>query len=267
MLFNGCFSDSIIKTKDEISYQTVCDPLGLCFPSRNKTWDIEKALQHNNTLLKGILMSSDPILNNPKYNSTWLSLLNGIEENPSVWNMRKMMLRMILNPEPKLQKRLLIEKKQLLKYPYTIGLQLRMGGSIADSPEEYVGIPFNRIEDVINQVRKVIKKKKWEKKVQVYISSDSSKTIQYIRNQTKNEFPVVESLLFEHGHSSSHLVKKKYVNVMRKVISDMYYMSISDYLLVSWQSSLGRMMCYLAEEGRCDTVLNWRIENKKIELK
>ena len=102
---------------------------------------------------------------------------------------------------------------------------------------------------------------------QVYISSDSSKTIQYIRNQTKNEFPVVESLLFEHGHYSSHFVKKKYVNVMRKVISDMYYMSISDYLLVSWQSSLGRMMCYLAEEGRCDTVLNWKIENKKIEMK
>ena len=71
------------------------------------------------------------------------------------------MLRMILNPEPKLQKRLLMEKKQLLKYPYTIGLQLRMGGSIADSPEKYVGIPFNRIEDVINQVREVIKKKKW----------------------------------------------------------------------------------------------------------
>ena len=54
---------------------------------------------------------------------------------------------------------------------------------------------------------------------------------------------------------------------MRKVISDMYYMSISDYIVVSWQSSLGRMMCYLAEEGRCDTVLNWRIENKKIEMK
>ena len=138
MLFNGCYSDSIIKTKDKFSYQNVCDPLGLCFPLRNKTWDIEKALQHNNTLLKGILMSSDPILNNPKYNSTWLSLLNGIEENPSVWNMRKMMLRMILNPEPKLQKRLLMEKKQLLKYPYTIGLQLRMGGNLSDSPEHCI---------------------------------------------------------------------------------------------------------------------------------
>ena len=177
------------------------------------------------------------------------------------------MLRMILNPEPKLQKRLLMERKQLLKYPHTIGLQLRMGGAIADSPEEYVGIPFSRIEDVINQVREVIKEKKWGKKVQVYISSDSSKTIQYIRNKTTNEFPVVESLLFEHGHSSSHLVKNKYTNVMRKVISDMYYMSVCDYLLVSWQSSLGRMMCYLVDEDRCGAVLNWRVENKKVEMK
>ena len=212
-------------------------------------------------------MQSEPILNNQMYEEIWISLLNGVEEKPSMWNMRKMMLRLILNPEPILQNSLLSEKSKILKYRYTIGLQLRMGGNISDSPESYVGIPFDRINDVINQVREVITKKNWTNNVQVYISSDSSKTIQYVRNKTKNEFPVVESLLFEHGHTKKYLAKNKYVNIMKKVLADMYYMSVSDYLLVSWQSSLGRMMCYLAEEEKCDYVLKWKIQDKAIKIK
>lgn len=267
MVFNGCFSDSIIKNENEFSYQRICKPWHSCFPSKNKTWDIDQVLHSNNSLLDGIFMHSEPILNNPKYYKTWLQLLNGIEEYPSMWNMRKMLLRLLLNPEPTLLNSLLSEKTKILKYRYTIGLQLRMGGNISDTPEQYVGIPFDRINEVIDQVREVITIKNWTNSVQVYISSDSSKTIQYVRNITRNEFPVVESLLFEHGHSKMYLAKNKYVNIMKKVLADMYYMSVSDYLLVSWQSSLGRMMCYLSEEEKCDYVLKWRIEDKAIKIK
>ena len=266
-VFNGCFSDSIINSEKEFSYQQICKPWYKCFPKRNATWHIDKVLHKKNCILDGIFMQPDPILHNPKYHETWIRLLNGIEERPSIWNMRKMMLRLILNPEQKLQNSILSEKKKILKFRYTIGLQLRMGGTVSDTPEEYVGIPLNRVNDVIDQVREVISKKNWTNNVQVYISSDSSKTIQYVRNMTRNEFPVVESLLFEHGHSKMYLAKNKYVNIMKKVLADMYYMSVSDYLLVSWQSSLGRMMCYLSEEEKCDYVLKWKIQDKAVRIK
>ena len=265
-MFDGCYSQSVIKKSDMFEYENNCTADSQCFQNKISYWDVESILQHKNTLLSGILMNPDKIIHNPTYNSTWIQLFNGIESNINSWNIRKIMLRLILNPEKRLRNHLKIEKKQLLKKKYTIGLQLRMGGTISDTPEEYVGIPFSRLNEVIDQVRNVIKKKQWEGKVQVYISSDSSKTIQYIRNQTKKEFPVVESLLYQHGHTSRYLAKKDYANIMRKVVSDMYYMSICDHLIVSWPSSLGRMMCYVSDEDQCEAVLGWKVETKHIAM-
>lgn len=211
-------------------------------------------------------MDPEKIFNNTAYFQKLQNVFSVVDANVSLWNIRRTMLQLILNPEKRLRELLFIEKKQLLKYSHTIGLQLRMGGNISDTPEKYVGIPFSRIDEVIDQVRTVIKRNGWEGNVQVYISSDSSKTIQYIQEKTAKEFPVVESKLYKHGHTSSFLVKKDYANVMRKVVSDLYYMSICDYSIVSWPSSLGRLMCFLTKEDQCEAVLGWKVDNKKISI-
>ena len=81
---------------------------------------------------------------------------------------------MFLNPSENLYNQLDNERKSLIKYDHMIGLQLRMGGKLADHPEHYIGIPFSRIDDVISQVKSYIAMNHLENNVQLYIASDSS---------------------------------------------------------------------------------------------
>lgn len=188
-------------------------------------------------------MEPNRIIMNPLYNKTWAKLFDGIESNVNPWNVRKMLMGLILNPSKELRRTLLDERKRIIRLPHTIGLQLRMGGKLADSPEKYTGVPINRLDEVLDQIRAVIRKRKWEGKVQVYVSSDSSSVIKILRNHTQKEYPIVESTLFKHGHTS--LTKEDPVEVTSKVLSDLYFMTTCDRVIVTWPSSLGRLMCFM----------------------
>ena len=207
-------------------------------------------------------MEPNKIIMNPMYNNTWAKLFDGIESKVNPWNVRKMLLRLLVNPSKELRKAFINERKKIIRLPHTIGLQLRIGGELADSPEEYTGVPISRLDEVLDQIRAIIRKRKWEGKVQIYISSDSSKVIRMIQNKTQNEFPVVESTLFKHGHTN--LNRDEYLDVTSKVLSDFYYMTTCDRVVITWPSSLGRLMYFMMDENKCDAVLNWWSPSKKI---
>lgn len=237
-IFDGCYRNDIITNLTSVPYERYCNSYKLCFDPDLPYWEVATLLQNKSALVGGYNMNPTKIILNPNYKKKWIQLLDGVEANVSLWNVRKTMLRLILNPSRKLRKQLLVEKNHLLKLPHTIGLQLRMGGNISDTPEAYVGVPFSRLDEVLNQVRRVITKNQWVNQTQLYISSDSTKTIAFIREQTKEEFPVVESLLFRHGHTGLQRTESDYVNVQKKVVSDMYYMSICDHLIVTWPNDV-----------------------------
>jgi hypothetical protein len=52
------------------------------------------------------------------------------------------------------------------------------------------------------------------------------------------------------------------MNILRKVYTDMYLLSGCDYVLVTWPSNLGKMMCNLVREEQCGKVLNWNYPHK-----
>lgn len=262
-LFNGCFNRRELSTINHLNITVNCDPFNKCFNEKNKSVSIEKAIPYANTIIGGFSISPALIFSNEKYKKKLYSYFSRYQDYTSVWTIRRDILRLFINPSEYLYHQLLKERKVLLKYNHTIGVQLRMGGNYSDHPEPYVGVPFSRIDDVINQIKQVISDYHWQNNVQVYISSDSSYTINYIRNKTRKMFPVIESLIYKHGHS---VVFKSYVPVMNKVISDFYYMSISDYLLVTWPSSMGKMMCYISDEEKCHQVLNWKVVNKRDKI-
>lgn len=205
-------------------------------------------------------MNPDKVISNPLYKDIWKKLFDGIEPKVNDQIVKRMLLRLLLNPSEKLRDLLLKEKERLLVLPHTIGLQLRMGGRYADSPERYSGVPISRIGEVINQVRTIIKKNKWKGNVQVYISSDSSYTVDLIRNMTRKEFPVVVANLFVRGHTRKGNLDRN--AVLSQVMTDMYFMAISDKVVVTWPSSLGRYMCFISNDDKCSAVLNWWVPHK-----
>lgn len=210
----------------------------------------------------GSLMEIQTIIASGGNIRLWRTLIADLAGGIEVWKIRKMFLRLLLNPEPIMKQNYLEERKKLIVHKYTIGLQLRMGGSLANENEEYTGVPFNRIDDVIEQVRGVIKKKKWEKNVQLFISSDSSYVIDVIKNKTRNEFPVVYSQLYKRGHTELEAGKE----ITRNVLIDLYYMSMADHIIVTWPSSLGRLMCFVSNQKACDAVLNWWEKSKVVKF-
>ena len=261
-LFNGCFNSRALSSYSHIDIQNHCLPFFRCFPKGNE-WNIRKVLSYNNTIISGYFISKDMLLDNDDNMEIMKSFFQYGNEKVTHWTIRRDILRLFLNPSENLYNQLDNERKSLIQYDHMIGLQLRMGGKLADSPEHYIGIPFSRIDDVISQVKSYIAMKHWENNVQLYISSDSSFIINHIRNKTKDYLPVIESLLYKHGHS---LASKNYISVMNKVISDFYYMSLCDYVFVTWPSSMGRMMCYFTDEDKCGQVLNWTSLDKRKKI-
>lgn len=246
-------------------YNKLCLPLNKCFQER--PWRIDNNLKWQNIYSNGHDLFPEEILSNKEYFNIWKELLNGIETTINIWNIRKNLIRLFLNPSKELVQQLLIEKKHLIKYDHTIGIQLRMGGNMSDTPElNYWGIPVSRLDDVVKQLREEIQKNKWTNNVQIYISSDSTKAIEYIRKATYNEFPVVESTLYKRGHTRGVSSIGNYTTVMKKLISDLFYMANCEKVLVSWQSLLGRMICYMMEKNQCDKVLHWGHKLKNVQI-
>ena len=207
-------------------------------------------------------MEIERVFDHNEYKKELNAIFGNTTCGPRLWDVRRTLLRMVMNPEPRLRAMYMKERSQLIRKKYTIGLQLRMGGDLANTYEDYRGVPLKRIDEVINQVRNVTITKKWNGKVQLFISSDSSYVIELIRNKTRNEFPVVSSQLFVKGHTEFIMSK----DITRSVLVDMYYMSMADHVIVTWPSSLGRLMCFM-NRHKCDAVLNWWNKDKKGNFK
>lgn len=258
-VFDGCYS--VLQKRGIIPVSRTCKHHKYCFPTKAGYLNIRRIIGNQSISVKGSLMEPTKIINNPMYRAIWKDLFDGIEPEVNNHVVRRMLLRLLLNPSEDLRLLLLKEKKRLLVLRHTIGLQLRMGGKYADTPERYSGVPISRIGEVVDQLRSIIRQNKWEGNVQVYISSDSSYTVNLIRNMTSNEFPVVVANLFKRGHTRESAPDKK--AILSQVMTDMYFMAISDKVVVTWPSSLGRYMCFISNDDKCTAVLNWRVPHKQ----
>jgi hypothetical protein len=192
------------------------------------------------------------IINQSSVRSFW-NKVSG--EDMDSRRIRQLILKLVLNPNAELRKLLLNEKRRIFQKEHRIGLQLRLGSIYSDYHESYRGIPVNRLGDIIEQVDTISRNNHW-RNVELYISTDSKFAVEYIANLTRGKYEVVESKLFERGHTGY----QRQTNTIKKMVSDMYY------IFVSWQSSIGRLICDLVDESKCGAVLNWWNENKQIPI-
>ena len=234
-----------------------------CFSPSAYSWNLKRTIRDRPVILGRSLMNYKKILGDKRYHKDWNILYQGIESEVKSSTILSDILHLLLNPEKELRKLLLSEKQRLYHRPIHVGLQLRMGGNIADSQEQYHGIPPTRLPQVIKQVDDLCTSKGWNySDVSIYVSSDSTAAISMVSSLAQNRYEVVSSTLFSRGHSGRSLDKSTYVQFMKTVIFDIYFLTDCDYFFVSWQSSLGRMICDLVGHRNCDAVLKYYSTNK-----
>lgn len=245
---------------------TRCKPYTICFPTKNSSWTIDPVVNQN-VVLSYSLMDSTKFLDNIDNGAILTSLFKDAIPDFSLWNVRRDIMRLWLNPSDSLRDEILAEKETLVTRPHLIGLNLRMGGTYAVVQESYVGIPPSRLPSIATQIHTFIQSRNWNySDVEVYISSDSTKAITRMRQLLNQDIVIAESQLYIHGHTKTSFNSDDHVNKMKKIVADMYYMAISEHRFVSWQSSFGRIICFLSDENTCDAVLNWKNTNKNIQI-
>lgn len=263
---SGCYSNNMMSMDQHLGTVTRCKPYTTCFSSSNNSWTIDPVVNRN-VVIGGSLMDSTKFLDNNDNMAFLTSLFNDTIPDFSLWNVRRDIMRLWFNPIDSLRNEILAEKETLITRSHLIGLNLRMGGSYAVLPESYVGIPPSRLPSIATQIHTYIQSRNWNyTDVEVYISSDSTKAITKMKKLLNQDIMIVESQLYMHGHTKRSMNTKEYVDKMKKVVADMYYMTISEHRFVSWQSSFGRIICFLSDENTCDAVLNWKNTNKNIPI-
>lgn len=250
----------------DIGKTTRCNPYTHCFSNKDKVWTA-KPVMNASVVFGASLMDPSKFLVGTENQLKFAALFKDIIPDYSPWNVRRDVMRLWLNPCDSLREEIQNEKKVLINRTHLIGLNLRMGGRVADFVEEYIGIPFSRLYDVAKQIHRYIESHNYNASdVTVYIASDSTKAIRRMSELLNKDLIVVESQLYSHGHTRRSRSPDDYVRKMKKVVADMYYMALSEHKFVSWQSSFGRIICFLSDENTCDAVLDWKNTNKKVRI-
>ena len=197
------------------------------------------------------------------------SFLSETDKTLSDWEMSRIILQMFLNPKKETRQAIQLCEKVLFTRKHKIGLQLRFGGKRAATPEAYEGIPWYRLPDVAKQIEEFLLKRQYLfNETVVYVSSDSEEAVEELQKAMNSSLLVLDSPLFAYGHSDKSMhATSSYVNIMNRIIADFYFMERSDVVFVTWQSSLGRMMCNIKKKGHCLRVLNNRSTDKKQRIK
>lgn len=187
-------------------------------------------------------------------------LLSLNDQSLSDWEIARTLLHIFMNPRKEVRTILRLTKTLLFQRSYRIGVQLRMGGQLAATPESYQGIPLKRFPEVAAQITKQINKSgHFFNETLVYVSSDSPQAVNELRKLLNPELLVADFPLFSYGHSDTNVNKRSsHVEVVNRILADFYIVEQCDFVFVSWQSSFGRLMCNMKSKSQCAAVLNIR---------
>ena len=134
-----------------------------------------------------------------------------------------------------------------------IGVQLRTGGLLANTPEQDVFLTKEKIEIMARRIMEFITNQTIASPV-LFVSSDSSDTIEQMKSLVS--IPVYSSNVYKIGHSSPARNHAPLQQVYLRNAVDIEVLSFCDYLITTKDSSFGQIAIYLSNAAyRRD----WRI--------
>ena len=147
------------------------------------------------------------------------------------------MYRILLNPSIELQRVIHHNKRVLFTRKYVIGVQIRMGGCLADFHERSQMMTMSQLRALPHTI--VTMMRNWNynsNNTVIYLSTDSSYAERYIRQKLGPEYEIGVSKTFKRSHSRS-LGNDEPV---KNALVDLYLLADSDVLIICKNSAFGR---------------------------
>lgn len=150
---------------------------------------------------------------------------------PMTWREYKMVLyRLMTNPSPELTEVILRRREPLRPFDYLLGIHLRCGGQLADTPERSVMITWKQLQRIPDQICEIMQS--LHKRVTIYLSTDSTKAEEFIRKSLKN-VTIVTLDGYRRGHTEMNAVSD---DSIKRAIVDMYLVAQAKQIVITSKS-------------------------------
>ena len=164
---------------------------------------------------------------------------NGIiSPSDSYWNYRRYVHRILFNPSIELQNVIQNNKRLLFTRKYVVGVQVRMGGCLADFHEIAQMMTMAQLRALPNTIVTMMQKWNYDSNnTVIYLSTDSSYAERYIRQKLGPKYEIGVAKTFKRSHSRN-LGNDEPV---KNALVDLYLLADTDGLIVCEGSGFGRV--------------------------
>ena len=173
---------------------------------------------------------------------------NGIISRSDTYkNYRRRMYRILLNPSIELQQIIQNNKRLLFTRKHVVGVQVRMGGCLADRNEETQMMTMNQLRAYPKTIDLTIRK--WgfsPNDTMIYLSTDSTFAEKFIRQKLGSKYEIAVAKTFKRSHS--HFLGSD--EPVKNALVDLYLLAESDALIVCQFSGFGRAAKLISRTGR-----------------
>ena len=162
---------------------------------------------------------------------------------------QKLVFRILLNPISDIIYDVLAFRRKYFEGKVVIGIQIRCGGTLADSHESTRILDNNQLKRIPERIMERLSYYKVDPASSVlFISTDSTKAFQHIQSQLgKQNFTVLESSMYERGHTTAAKLSEDH---LKRALVDLYLLAESDIILRS-HSSFGLLACIISRNQAC----------------
>ena len=155
---------------------------------------------------------------------------------------KRYMYRILLNPSVELQQVIRNAKRLLFTHKHVLGVQVRMGGCLADYQEKTQMMTMDELRSLPRRIMDLMRIWKLSpKRTVIYLSTDSSYAEKFIRQKLGSRYEITVAKTFKRSHSrilgSDEPVKNALV--------DLYLLADSDALIVCEGSGFGRAALFM----------------------
>ena len=162
---------------------------------------------------------------------------NGIiSHSHSYADYKRYLCRILLNPSIELQKVIQNNKQLLFTRKHVLGVQVRMGGCLADFHEIAQMMTMDQLRAYPNTI--VTMMHKWHlnpNDTVIYLSTDSSYAEKFIRQKLGSNYEIAVSKTFKRSHSRNPGNDEP----VKNALVDLYLLSDSDAMIVCYESTFG----------------------------
>ena len=147
---------------------------------------------------------------------------------------QKMIMRVLLNPNPDIQRYLISFKRSHYNGKHVFGVQIRLGGCLANRQEKMSLMSQSEFKSIPKRIRQHIRKLT---NPVVYLSTDSDYAEKYIRSALPEITILTSSALFKRSHSTGITT----LSNVESALVDLFLLSDSDILMYQDRSGFGRI--------------------------